>query len=116
MTRALETIIAGDAHTLLVAAGDEGQLLGYAAVHWIPDLFLPGPEGYLSELFVDPDARGLGIGGALLDAIVSKARDRGCSRLQLINFRHRESYVRGFYAKHGWEERPTAANFALYLD
>lgn len=37
-------------------------------------------------------------------------------KLQLINFRHRESYERSFYTKHGWEERPLAANFALYLD
>ena len=113
---ALETAIAGDAHTVLVAEGADGNLLGYSAVHWIPDLFLPGPEGYLSELFVDRDARGQGIGGALLDAVTAEARQRRCSRLQLINFSHRESYQRGFYAKHGWEERPTAANFALYLD
>jgi GNAT superfamily N-acetyltransferase len=113
---ALETAVAGDAHTLLVAEAKGGALLGYVAVHWIPDLFLPGPEGYLSELFVDSGSRGLGVGGALLDAITAEARQRGCSRLQLINFRHRESYRRGFYAKHGWQERPTAANFALFLD
>jgi len=113
---ALEKINASDDHTLYVAAGADGRLLGYTAVHWIPDLFLPGPEGYLSELFVDETARGQGIGGALLDAVTEEAHRRGGSRLQLINFRHRESYRRGFYAKHGWEERPTAANFTLYLD
>jgi hypothetical protein len=29
----------------------------------------------------------------------------------LLNMRQRESYARGFYAKHGWEERTQAATF-----
>ncbi|MFN2203311.1 MAG: GNAT family N-acetyltransferase [Caldilineaceae bacterium] len=116
VSAALAKINASDDHTLYVAIGADGRLLGYTAVHWIPDLFLPGPEGYLSELFVVEAARGQGIGGALLDAVTVEAQRRGGSRLQLINFRHRESYRRGFYAKHGWEERPTAAIFTLFLD
>jgi len=31
--------------------GKEEQF-AYAAVHWLPSLFLTGAEGYLSELFV----------------------------------------------------------------
>jgi len=34
----------------------------------------------------------------------------------LLNMRKRESYQRNFYQKHGWEERPDAANFVLQLD
>lgn len=113
---ALATIVSSESHTLFVAEGEGGQVLGYAAVTWIPDLFLPSPEGYVSELFVDAAARGQGVGGALLDAVTAEARRRGCSRMQLLNFRHRESYARGFYAKRGWEERPSAASFALDLD
>ena len=101
---------------LVAARAGDGGLLGYTTVHWLPCLFLPSPEGYVAELFVSQEARGQGIGRTLLDEVVEEARRRGCSRLQLINFRQRESYARGFYAKNGWEERPDAANFALSLD
>ena len=92
VTAELALSLAGEAHTVLVAArSGDGGLLGYASVHWLPCLFLPSPEGYLAELFVSQETRGQGIGRALLDAVVKEARRRGCSRLQLINFRQRES-------------------------
>jgi GNAT superfamily N-acetyltransferase len=76
---------------------------------------MAGPEGYVSELFVRESARGQGVGGQLLDAIETEARARGCTRLSLINLRHRESYRRQFYVKAGWQERGAAANFIYAL-
>jgi GNAT superfamily N-acetyltransferase len=115
VTAALALALAGDSHAIWVAEGADGRVLAYAAAHWLPYLFLPGPEGYLSELFVREEARGQGIGSRLLEAVKAEAKRRGCSRLQLVNFRQRESYQRGFYAKAGWEERPDGASFVLYL-
>jgi len=113
--RHLNQCLADDSHSVYVAADESGQIAGYVAVHWLPYLFLPGPEGFVSELFIAEDARAQGIGSKLLLAVVQEAESRGCSRLSLINMRGRESYERGFYAKHGWEERPDAANFILRL-
>jgi GNAT superfamily N-acetyltransferase len=48
---------------------------------------------------------------SLLEVIEAEAKERGCSRLMLLNLRQRESYRREFYKKHGWEERPGVANF-----
>jgi GNAT superfamily N-acetyltransferase len=84
-------------------------------IHWLPYLILPAPEGFISELFVHPRARGLGAGRKLLEAATTEARARGCARLGLVNFRTEESYRRDFYKKHGWTERPEAANFILPL-
>ena len=89
--------------------------MGYGSVHWLPYLFLQGPEGYVSELFVRESARGQGIGRELLKVIETEAKARGCVRLSLINLRSRESYTRQFYVKAGWEERPDAANFICRL-
>ena len=111
----LRTCLADDGHTVLVAEGTKGAVLGYVAVHWLPYLILPGPEGYVSELFVVESARGAGLGTKLPEAVKDIAIGRGCSRLMLLNRKTRESYQRGFYRKLGWEERAEFANFVLHL-
>ena len=111
----LERCLADVSHSVYVTEIAQGELAGYLSVHWLPYLFLPGPEGYVSELFVRADARGQGIGSDLLETARQEAEARGCTRLSLINMRSRESYLRGFYGQHGWEERPDAANFILRL-
>ncbi len=102
-------------HTLLVAESGT-NVLGYAAVHWLPCLFLSGLDGYLSELFVTPAARGRSVGTCLLGGVYGEAGKRGCTRLTLVNRRDRESYARGFYAEHGWVEQPEAARFSYILE
>jgi ribosomal protein S18 acetylase RimI-like enzyme len=110
-----ELCAASNSHTIYVAELTNGNIAGYAAVHWLPYLLLTGPEGYVSELFVRNSEQGRGIGTLLLDAIIEEGRERGCSRLSLLNMRNRESYQRGYYRKVGWEERENAANFILPL-
>ena len=111
--------LAGDlysgSHSIYVAEDENNSLTGYAAVHWLPYLFLPGPEGYVSELFVSESARSQGVGTRLLETISQDAHKLGCSRLSLVNIRQRESYQRGFYKSRGWQERPEAANFILLI-
>ena len=115
VARHLELANADRSHSVYVAEEHTGTLLGYAAVHWLPYLILSGPEGYVSELFLDEPARGQGIGRKLLDVIRGEAAERGCSRLSLLNRRDRESYQRQFYAKVGWQEREDMANFVFPL-
>jgi GNAT superfamily N-acetyltransferase len=102
-------------NTLLVAETTEDRVVGYVFVHWLPNLIFGG-EGYVSELFILPDARGHGIGGALLEEAKRRGVARGYQRLTLFNRRERESYQRGFYPKHGWIERDDAALFMYYFD
>jgi GNAT superfamily N-acetyltransferase len=109
--RHLALCLADGSHAVYLAEDSAGRLLGYANVHWLPYLFLPGPEGYVSELFVTDEARGQGIGTRLLAMVKEEAANRGCWRLSLLNMRERESYQRAFYAKDGWVERDDAANF-----
>jgi GNAT superfamily N-acetyltransferase len=112
----LERCLADESHSVYVAKADEDRIVGYVSVHWIPYLFMPGPEGYVSELFVRNSERGKGVGTQLLQAVTAEARSRGCSRLALTNLRHRESYQRQFYVKAGWTERNDAARFVYPMD
>ncbi len=107
----IEQCLADNSHSIFVAEARDGAIVGYGSVHWLPYLFLQGAEGLVSELFVRESARGQGVGRELLRNIETEARARGCVRLSLINLRNRESYMRQFYVKAGWEERPEAANF-----
>ncbi|MBN1887452.1 MAG: GNAT family N-acetyltransferase [Thermoflexales bacterium] len=115
MERYLTLCFADDGHSVYVAESVQGGVVGYASVHWLPYLFLLGPEGYVSELFVKTEARGQGVGSQLLDVIKAEAQARGCTRLALLNNRQRESYQRGFYAKCGWQERTHMATFMYSL-
>ena len=112
----LELCDADDSHTVLVAEDDEGKVAGYVSVHWLPYLMLSGPEGYVSELFVSEDARGKGVGTALMNDIREFAIIRGCSRIMLLNDRNRSSHERDFYYRLGFEERPEMANLVLPLN
>jgi GNAT superfamily N-acetyltransferase len=111
----LEQCLADDSHLVLVAEDADGKIAAYSSVHWLPYLFMAGPEGYVSELFVSVTARGRGVGRELLKTVESAARARGCQRLSLTNLRNRESYQRQFYTKAGWRERSEAANFIYPL-
>jgi GNAT superfamily N-acetyltransferase len=60
--------------------------------------------GYLSELIVDGDLRGEGIGARLLSAFERLAAERGFCRLALVTEKGGGS--QRFYQQHGW--RPEA--------
>jgi len=111
----LELCDADDSHTVLVAEDEQGEVAGYVSVHWLPYLLLDGPEGFVSELFVRDEARGKGVGTALMNDVSELAAVRGCSRLMLLNGRDRPSYERDFYERLGFEERPEMANMVLPL-
>lgn len=111
----LHQVAGSPASVVLVAESEAGELLGYCAAHWVPLLFLPGGEAYVTELFVRERESGKGIGSQLLDEVVALATRQGCSRISLLNGRLGQSYRRQFYAKRGWVERSEMANFILPL-
>ena len=96
---------------IFVVTDSRENILAYAVIQWHIALFLPGGEGYISELTVRSASRGAGVGSILLNKLVEEGKKRDCTRMSLINSRFRDSYKRLFYNKRGWHERKAAASF-----
>ena len=66
----------------VVIASEADQPVGFALFFHNFSTFLGLPGIYLEDLFVQPAARGRGIGRRLLSHLARLARDRGCGRLE----------------------------------
>jgi GNAT superfamily N-acetyltransferase len=66
----------------VIIAEDEGKPLGFALFFPNYSTFLAQRGIYLEDLFVRPEARGKGVGFALLAALGRIAIERGCGRLE----------------------------------
>lgn len=64
-----------------LVADEEGQLLGLAHYVFHPHLWRSGGVCYLQDLFTTPEARGKGVGRALVEAVSEKAEARGAESL-----------------------------------
>lgn len=68
----------------LVAEGENQQLLGLAHFRACPDPLIAADFGFLDDLFVHPDARGLGIGRSLISGVASLGQERKWAVLRWI--------------------------------
>ncbi|NUB43074.1 GNAT family N-acetyltransferase [Fertoebacter nigrum] len=59
----------------------QGRVLGFALHHNHISTWGLGDDGYLEDLFLTADARGFGLGRALLDDLVAISRAKGWARL-----------------------------------
>jgi GNAT superfamily N-acetyltransferase len=84
------------------------HVIGYLALSHRPQIRLGARAAVIDELVVDERRRGDGVGSALLEAALQHARGLGCRRVDLSTARTRESYERGFYLHHGFQEVDSA--------
>jgi GNAT superfamily N-acetyltransferase len=89
------------AEVVLAYEGDEP--LGFALFFPNYSTFLAQPGIYLEDLYVRPEARGKGVGRALLVHLARLAVERGCGRLEWAVLDWNETAIR-FYK--GLEARP----------
>ena len=66
----------------VVLAEDDGTPIGFALFFHTFSTFLGQPGLYLEDLFVVPEARGRGVGRALLAHLSQVAIERGCGRVE----------------------------------
>jgi GNAT superfamily N-acetyltransferase len=62
---------------LLLGARREGRLVGYACLYWHFSSLEAVESVLMNDLYVAADARGAGVGRALLEASAEVARERG---------------------------------------
>lgn len=66
-----------DEDQFVVVGTFDGSVLGYAATRLQP-LNDGALLGVIDDVFVEPGGRGVGVGEAMLDAVLAWCRDRGC--------------------------------------
>lgn len=68
----------------LVAVDGTDRPVGLAHFHAMPRSLGGNTVCYLSDLFADPEARGRGIGRALIDAVMERCRREGWANLRWL--------------------------------
>ena len=98
MRAGVERLLA-DRATEFLLGGDPP--LGVAALRYRYGIWKDGEDCCLEDLFVHEEARGSGLGRALLDAAIARARERGCARIEL-DVNERNEAARKLYESAGF--------------
>jgi ribosomal protein S18 acetylase RimI-like enzyme len=77
----VERIIVRDDAEYLLAGEDEPVAVAQVRYRW--SVWWDAEDCWLEDLYVRPQARGSGLGRALTEAVIERARERGCRRVEL---------------------------------
>lgn len=72
-----------DSEFLLGAADDDSPPGGVCQLRFRPSVWTASDDCWLEDLYVEPEARGKGLGAALVELALDRARARGCRRIEL---------------------------------
>jgi GNAT superfamily N-acetyltransferase len=67
---------------MLLGAWRDTDLVGYACLYWHFTSLVPAETVLMNDLYVIEEARGEGVGRALIEASAAVARERGAKRLE----------------------------------
>jgi GNAT superfamily N-acetyltransferase len=101
VTAATWAKLVGDAPEFLGTVAEvDGRVVGIANSILHPTTWTEKKFCYLNDLFVDPEVRGKGIGKALIDDLIERARANGWARLYWST-RENNSVARRLYDQYG---------------
>jgi len=80
------------------AARDDGKILGIVHYLFHPVTWAAGPRCYLEDLFTAPEARGKGVGRALIQAVYDEADKAGADQVYWLTLEF-NAVARSLYDK-----------------
>jgi ribosomal protein S18 acetylase RimI-like enzyme len=98
--RVAQFIERDEAVFLLAGGGPDG----FAEIRFRPSLMTGAFDAYLEELFVAPAKRGHGLGRALLEAAMDRARQRGAAHMD-VGTSADDTAARALYESAGFTNR-----------
>jgi ribosomal protein S18 acetylase RimI-like enzyme len=111
----VERLIPDPGTEFLLAAPAEGRpAAGFAQVRYRLSVWEGADDCWLEDLFVDGEARGMGLGEALVAVVAERARARGCRRIEL-DVNEANTGARRFYARAGFTEEPKPPGRTLFV-
>lgn len=87
---------------VFVATAEAGSVVGVLSLRVMRDLFHGRPTALIQELVVADGHRGEGIGGALLDTALDRARELGCVEIAVTTGEQNEA-GQAAYRSRGFE-------------
>ncbi|NLG48602.1 MAG: GNAT family N-acetyltransferase [Chloroflexi bacterium] len=93
----------------VLLAEEAGQALGLLSYGIRANLYHAGDTCVIDELVVREDARGRGVGSALLRAVISRAQAAGCAEISVSTMPDNARAI-AFYRQHGFTDE------AVYLE
>ncbi len=86
----------------IFVAEHEGRIEGFVQLYPSFSSLSMGPIWVLNDLYVDPEARGAGVGSALLERAHKLAEETGAAHMTLATARDNRSAIE-LYGKMGWQ-------------
>lgn len=102
-----------DWEAYVAVSGEDERAIGLVTIRFGNALHASGMLAEIQELVVGADAQGRGVGRALCERAVERARDRDCRKI-VVTSNRAEGDPAGFYTSVGFEE--IAGSYSIFLD
>jgi len=105
--------MAGDDGEFLLGALDD-EPVGVCQLRYRWSVWKSAHDAWLEDLFVREAARGSGLGRALVESAVARARDHGCKRIEL-DVNEDNAPARALYEACGFLTEPKPPGRTLFI-
>ena len=111
----VERLIGRDDTEFWLAAPSDGEpAAGLCQLRFRHSVWTATEDCWLEDLFVRREARGRGVGRALVQRALERARERGCRRVELDTYEDNNGAIR-LYESFGFSARSKGPSRSLYL-